>query len=55
MADRIAFRVHFADCAPLDIEAEDAIAARKIARCRRPGDSITKIKIVKEQARADQP
>ncbi|HTO29619.1 MAG TPA: hypothetical protein VL202_00345 [Pararhizobium sp.] len=45
------FRVHFDDASitPLDIDACDAEEARKIAKQRRPGKPINKIKIVREK------
>lgn len=42
------FRVHFADGDHLDLEAEDAKAARAGAGAARPGVIIKKIKQLKE-------
>lgn len=45
------FRVHFEDAsvAPLDVDAVDADEAREIAKDRRPGHLINKVKIVRER------
>lgn len=45
------FRVHFEDAtvAPLDVDAVDADEAREIAKDRRPGQLINKVKIVRER------
>lgn len=46
------FRVHFDDDDALDIPAKDAAAARAVAKKRRPGVPIRKVKVLKEQADA---
>lgn len=44
------FRVHFEnpDVTPLDVSAPDPEEARDIAKQRRPGELINKVKIVRE-------
>lgn len=44
------FRIHFETGVPLDLDAEDAKAARKQAEQARPGVIIRKIKQLKEAA-----
>lgn len=43
----VLFRVHFEGGTPLDIEAETPAAATAVAKMRRPGELITKIKKVR--------
>ncbi len=54
MPDLLPFRIHFEDpeIAPLDLDASDAEAARKLAAKRRgvPAGAIRKVKIIREKA-----
>ncbi len=54
MPKLLPFRIHFEDpaIAPLDLEAGDAEAARKLAATRRgvPAGAIRKVKIIREKA-----
>ena len=44
------YRVHFVNGSKLDVDAETADNARRIAHQQRPGTIISKIKLVKEQS-----
>jgi hypothetical protein len=46
-----AFRLHYTDGTTLDVDAENPVHAREIAKERRSG-IVTKVKVVKEKADA---
>jgi hypothetical protein len=47
MADPITFRVHFGDASHTDVIAATPDEARKVALKRRPGQIVSKIKVIR--------